>query len=650
MKILKLLAVLCLAIFLWYVSTIFFATPSPTSSTPYVSSADSIRSEMILAGVDSLQVGELVDFLRPMLMAPVCRREVENWYANKSAWIDQFGDPQNVFYSAEIIFEEYLRQDSISQASRAKSAIGRLYAKDGNYPVAIEAGQEAYELAQRVADSIAIGWSLTSMSNNFSTMQDLAAARSYGERALQLGRDIDYAAIEATALVILGGVAARDSMYDVGLSMTQEGLAIAKANDLPVIERRALLNISFNYNHTQRFDESIELLTKNVDFSKLSVSIPNIFLCFNLQGAYARKRNFEQATRFLDLACNLANEMDFTYAQLNCEKARTRLFQQQRLYAQALASANKTSVIQKKITGLEQTRAVQSLKTQMRLLEKDLEIEKLNQARRDSERVNRQRFIWFLLASIALALFAIGTYFFMRSQNQAKSAKQQKQLAETKLHVLQSQMHPHFVFNALGGIQNYILKSKKIDAYNYMGTFATLLRTITKTSTQIDIDLDQEIEFIDSYLKMEKLRFRDDFSYSLEVDPAFQEINVRIPGMIIQPVVENALVHGLAGLEVPGKLSVEIKPCANSRQGVCCIVTDNGRGRKAAMEIANQRNSRGHLSIATVNTSKRLDLLRRLGYTEVQSSTEDLYENGQPAGTRVSIFLPYIKEVPLAYA
>ena len=470
-----------------------------------------------------------------------------------------------------------------------------------------------------------------------------------GGRALHLSRTIKHPAIEATALIILGGVEARDSSYATSLAFMQQALAIARTSKLDLIEHRALLNISYIYNQTQRYDEAITLLTKNVDFSNLRVSIPNIFLCFNLQGAYAQKGAFKQANHYLDLACTLAREMDVTYAQLNCEKAKANLFERQGLYAEALTAASRSSKIKQEISGLEQTQAVQSLKTQMRLLEKDLEIERLNQARKKSEQAFHQRFRGLLFFTTFLLLFAGGTYVFMRSRNRAKSAESQKQLAETKLHVLQSQMHPHFVFNVLGGIQNYILKSKKIDAYNYMGKFATLLRTITKTSTQIHIELEQEIEFIESYLEMEKLRFRDDFSYALNINPALLDTKVRIPSMVIQPAVENALVHGLAGLDRKGELVVDIQP-SSFREGINCIVMDNGRGREAAIALAKQQNARGHLSIATVNTRKRLDFLRQLGYTDVRADIEDLYENGHPAGTRVTIFLPYIRDPQMVYA
>lgn len=610
---------------------------------------DSLTSALITAGIDSQKIGELVDYLRPLLFSPLANRDLENWYVNKAAWIDKFSDPQNVFYSAEIIFEEYLQQDSLSKASRAKNAIGRLYAKDGNFTAAMEAGQEAYALAQRVADSTAIGWSLTSMSNSFFAMRDLEAARSYGGRALNLGRATQNAAIEATALIILGGIEARDSSYTTSLMMMQQGLAIARANELPVIERRALLNISYNYNHLKRYDEAIALLRKSIDFSKLSASVPDIILCFNLQGAYARKQEYEKAEKYLNLACQLANEMNFVYGQLNCEQARTKLYEQQGLYEKALRSASQTRIIEQKIMGLEQTRTIQSLKTQMRLLEKDLEIEKLDQVNKERELAYRQRFRRFIATIAFLAILLPSVYLVMRHRHQVKSAEQSKQLAETKLHMLQSQMHPHFVFNALGGVQNYVLKEEKIAAYTYLGKFATLLRTITRSSTQIHIELDQEVEFIKSYLDMEKLRFRDDFDYTLTVAPALQLEKAMIPSMFIQPIVENALVHGLGGLDRPGRLDIEIKPCS-VQVGICCIVTDNGRGRVAARKIAEGQDAKGHLSIATINTSKRLDFLRRLGYEKVAIDIEDLQENGKPSGTRVFLFLPYLDGRDLIYA
>ncbi|MEL6357478.1 MAG: histidine kinase, partial [Bacteroidota bacterium] len=205
--------------------------------------------------------------------------------------------------------------------------------------------------------------------------------------------------------------------------------------------------------------------------------------------------------------------------------------------------------------------------------------------------------------------------------------------------VLQAQMNPHFMFNALGGIQNYILKSEKIEAYNYLGKFASLLRIIANYAANVHIELEREVEFINTYLELEKLRFREDFDYTLEVDERLKNGNYNIPSIVIQPIVENAMIHGLAGLERKGYLRVDIRPF---QDGIMCVVTDNGRGRKAAEEIGRRTRQTKHLSIASVNTKNRLAFLRKIGYENAKLEVEDLYQNGEAAGTKVTIYLPFM--------
>jgi len=441
----------------------------------------------------------------------------------------------------------------------------------------------------------------------------------------------------------MGGIKGYQFKYDAAIALIKQSILVARANNLPEIERRGVVNVSFNYNRLGLYNESITFLNEHIDFSQIAPSITNTFLCYNLHSAYLGMQDFDKASFYLDRGCAMANEFGFVYAQLFCERYRTALYKAQRSYQEALAASERARDIQAKLTGAEQTRAIQSLKTRLRLLEKDLEIERLDQASKEQEQAYEKRFGRFIATIGFLAFFIPTVFLIMRNRHQVKSAEQQKELAETKLQVLQSQMHPHFIFNALGGIQNYILKSEKIAAYKYLGKFATLLRTITKSATQIHVPLDQEIAFIKSYLDMEKLRFRDDFVYSLTIDPLLEQTKVVIPSMIIQPIVENALMHGLAGLNRQGAVKIEIKPCSD-QDGICCIVADNGRGRQAAKKIAEKQDFKGHLSIATVNTQKRLDFLRLMGHEQVAMEIEDLYSGGKPAGTKVSVFLPTIKE------
>lgn len=592
---------------------------------------------------DSQKIEEMTERLRPMLFSNFGDFTLEKWYANKPVWIAQFGDRESILYVANILYEKYIAENRLLDAAKVKNAIGRIYSSDGEYSKAIEESQVAYALAQRIEDPTEIGWNLTCISNNFFRAFDPKPAMEYAQRALDISRQHKNHEIEVTVLIVMGGIESELLEYEDALATVKEALAIAKANDLTFLEKKATLNITYIYNRLERYNETITFLDENIDFSGLSASFVDIFLCYNLFGAYLGKGDYDKATSYLDMGCTIANEIELKYAILSCYEYQTKLYETQGLYQQALEASMKTQEVQAELTGIEQTQAIQSLKTRLALLEKDLEIEKLDQAQKESRRNYSQRTKRYVYTILFLIFFMPALYVFMRNQNRVKSAEQQREIAEAKIQVLQSQMHPHFIFNALSGIQNYILKSEKIEAYNYLGKFATLLRTLTKTFTQAHINLDQEIEFIRSYLEIEKLRFRESFVYSISLSPDLVGLTSMIPRMIIQPVVENALIHGITGLDRQGVIEITIKT-ADNQKGICCTVTDNGRGREAAAEQAKEQGERGHLSIATANTSKRINFLRRLGYEEVDITIEDLYNGNEAIGTKVCLYLPYLHD------
>jgi LytS/YehU family sensor histidine kinase len=111
--------------------------------------------------------------------------------------------------------------------------------------------------------------------------------------------------------------------------------------------------------------------------------------------------------------------------------------------------------------------------------------------------------------------------------------------------------------------------------------------------------------------------------------------------MMIQPVVENAIIHGLSGMEGNGLIDISVQ--RDGEEGICCVVTDNGRGRVAAKKIASEQGGM-HLSIASVNSAKRINFLHDLGFNNAQVEIKDLYVDGSPSGTSVYISLPFIQK------
>lgn len=211
-----------------------------------------------------------------------------------------------------------------------------------------------------------------------------------------------------------------------------------------------------------------------------------------------------------------------------------------------------------------------------------------------------------------------------------------RQLTETQLTALRSQMNPHFIFNTLNSIKKFVLTNEMENADKYLGKFSKLMRSILNTSQSANISILKEIDMLTLYLDFEKLRYGKKLNYHISVDPSLLGGSVYIPTMIVQPFVENAIFHGIMHKESDGMIQVTFK---DHESFVEINISDDGVGRKLAGEIvAEKKNPNPSLGIEVI--SKRLKELKNT--TEVPAGIEiiDLYENEKAAGTLVKIIVP----------
>lgn len=200
-----------------------------------------------------------------------------------------------------------------------------------------------------------------------------------------------------------------------------------------------------------------------------------------------------------------------------------------------------------------------------------------------------------------------------------------------ELKALRSQMNPHFMFNALNSIQAYSASNEERKAGIYLSEFSDLIRKIMHHSDESLITLKDEVEGLMAYLNLEKMRFQDKFDYEVKVDPEIKLQSTMIPSMIIQPFVENSIWHGLTPLKRKGRLELSIE---KKEDVLYCTIEDNGIGRKKAERLKNQHN-KPHRSIGMKNINERIKLLNGLYPSAFQLRIIDLYNNGEPNGTRV---------------
>jgi hypothetical protein len=248
---------------------------------------------------------------------------------------------------------------------------------------------------------------------------------------------------------------------------------------------------------------------------------------------------------------------------------------------------------------------------------------------------------WFRTgAGVSAATFFI--FFLTYREKRIKQREREKVLVEKKmsdleLKALRAQMNPHFIFNSLNSIQNFVINNDIDSAIRYQSKFSRLIRNILENSKKSQIPLDEELKSLEIYLELESLRFENKFNYQIEIDEDIQPGDVEIPPMLIQPYVENAIWHGLMHKQSKGLIKIKIHKKNNL---IICVVEDDGVGRQKALELES-RNKTTKKSMGMSITKERLEIINSGRNSSLNVDIEDLKDkDGVPAGTRVNIFIP----------
>ncbi len=227
----------------------------------------------------------------------------------------------------------------------------------------------------------------------------------------------------------------------------------------------------------------------------------------------------------------------------------------------------------------------------------------------------------------------------IRNEEKEKSELNQR-IAEFRLTALRAQMNPHFIFNALYSIQHFITLNEKEAAINYLAKFASLIRLILENSASNEIALVEEIKMLDLYLDLERLRFDHKFDYEIIVDDEISKEDTAIPYLLIQPFIENAIIHGIRHKKGKGKIVISMLPEGDNEEFIKCIVEDNGVGREMAEKLKKPSPIKSQSLGLKVNR-ERLEILNPRKIQDTSVKIVDLKsEKGEGLGTRVEIIIP----------
>ncbi len=281
-----------------------------------------------------------------------------------------------------------------------------------------------------------------------------------------------------------------------------------------------------------------------------------------------------------------------------------------------------------------------------------LEVKVINHLGKDSE--NTIRLIgyvkppfWLRFWFIALMLFFLMLVFYFiflirvkkirkKQLEELKKIKLENELRLVQQSALKAQMNPHFIFNVLNSIKGYIYDNDKKNAVLYLSEFSDLMRKVLDNSSNERIKLSEEIEILRIYIELEAMLLEGEFSHEIILDKNIDVDSIEIPGLLIQPYVENAFKHGLRHKKGEKKLTLSISLLENENLLIVEIV-DNGVGQEVSKQI-NMQNKKTHKSFASKATSKRIDLLNSGNKDAISVDMKDRAElNKEQSGTIVKL-------------
>ena len=365
------------------------------------------------------------------------------------------------------------------------------------------------------------------------------------------------------------------------------------------------LQIADAYIEKEDYGKAIPYLekSKDADQEKGDLEI-EIEATRKLSAAYEKAGNYNKALENYRKYVELTDEL---YSDKEAE------------ITEAVNLARDLSVKQQRIDGLELDRELSESKE--KIYEKDKSIATLNDKR-------QKLIIYSLLGGLLLALLAI--FFFYKNLQQRKIAN--NLLA---LKALKSQMNPHFIFNALNSVNNFIAVNDERKANKYITDFSRLMRMVLDVSDKDFISLQEEFELIQLYTHLEHNRFDDRFDYEINVDDTLRSEELKIPPMLIQPFIENAVWHGLRYKDEKGFLS--INAINIGEKGFRISISDNGIGRKRSKELKSN-NQLKRESKGMHNVQERIKIIKEMFDIQIELKVSDLNANG--SGTKVELDFP----------
>lgn len=475
-----------------------------------------------------------------------------------------------------------------------------------NFRVAESYFKKSLKYAKQIHDTRQIALAMTNLASIQLNRKEFNEAIENAERSIRYLEPLNAYNDLGETYNILGMVYAEQGKYNLASSNYNQALVYYESTSNKEKIAGVYHNVGTVFKEQKKYANALNYLNRSVEIRKNYGAQNQIYHTFKIIAEIYKEQN------------NASKSLEYMELYLNYLDSNT-----------TLQAATKIAELSESYQAEQRERLItlqaDSIKRQIQ--ERDLTSTKLENSQL---RNNFQMYI--IVAFIIIIVLAVVIIFFRWNQTKIK---QQQLAAEMSQKLLRSQMNPHFVFNAMSVIQSYIFENDTVNSSKFLVNFSRLMRLILENSSKENISITTEIEILQKYLEMQKLRFQDRFTFTIHADDILTDEFARIPPMITQPFIENAIEHGQLHTIDNGFIYVSFK----KENGMLkIIIEDNGVGRKTSS--ANKKSS-DHKSMAMSITDQRIKHLSKKYKREATMLVED-YDKILQTGTKVVISLPYI--------
>ena len=519
-----------------------------------------------------------------------------------------------------------------TEFKRAVQGLGAMNLKLGNYAESLKFSQQALTLdltrderSERLLDVSEVYFQMGRYDEALQTLSEIPASKK-NMQSIDTRKQNQQAKIYAMT-----------NKLDKSQVAFQNSLNTVRAGNKPDEQEEQSIKdtkeeITNALHDQKRYDDEIAVRKQAIDYNlenknaeEVAKDKVEIGKTLDIKGeSNAALKEMEEAALIADTIHN-PKEQAYVYLSL------AQLYEKNNRSSQALVTYRKYSDA---VTRKDKLNEVQ-LTEKSELIKKHKDIEGLSgfvsvsqkEETIKEETLFRQQIIIYGLLLI-ITIVAITSFFIYKN---ARASKLANQLLALKS--LRSQMNPHFIFNALNSVNQFISEQDERTANRFLSEFSQLMRLVLENSQEDFIPFRKEQEMLSLYLKLEHYRFRDKFDYEINIDPRIDADHIEVPPMLTQPYLENAVWHGLRYKDSKGKLSLNFRL---EKGDVVVEITDDGIGRKKSGELKTE-NQKKHKSTGLKNISERLKIINQVYKTNYHVAVEDPV---QGTGTHVRIYLP----------